>query len=109
MASDPRIDYLVKQMAFLTERLDHIEAPAKLLPIEEFSEGKLRKILHIGQEKLRLLVQTGNLRAITFVEGRKVRYRFTVQAVQEYQERMSRPKEPKYVPSTKELVQIHLT
>ncbi len=109
MATDTQIDYLVQKIAFLEERIEQIKAPCKLLPIEEFSEGKLRKILHIGQEKLRLLVETGKLQAIRFTDGRKIRYRFTVKAVQDYQELMSRPKEPKYVPSTEELIKRYLS
>lgn len=85
----PDIDAMARDIEFLKEELSRIKQPASLLPIEEFSEGKTIKILHIGQKKLRHLVATGKLTAIKIRNGYKTQYRFTAKAIQDYQERLS--------------------
>jgi hypothetical protein len=98
------------EFRYLTERIEKLEQEVAIikktgtvLPIEEFSEGKLRKILHTGQEQIRILVATGKLEAVKINRGGKIRLRFTAQAVQDYQKRMSAPWEPKYIETAEEI------
>ncbi len=99
-----KISVLERRIEALEKKILLIKEPVKFLPIEEFSEGKLRKILHIGRDQIRLLVETGKLQAIKIRRGRKIRLRFTAQAVHEYQERMSSFRPPPQVESAEDII-----
>ena len=102
--NDPdKITVLERRIEALEKKISLIREPENLLPIEEFSEGKLRKILHIGQEQIRILVETGRLQAIKIRRGNKIRLRFTTQAIKDYQEQLSSFRQPQQFETAEEI------